>query len=260
MLQQLGLLDSHYRTCVRLSAFFSAIHPAGELLGAVAPDGNGKGSRVLFSCRYGCYRGLASKPSTQPLSSKPIASCKVGCPWQMTVTCYRVAPNQLKVEFPTAHEGHTPGSAEDNRWLKPSAELLDEAKDLLVKGLKPMQVMSVLDGRLDSELLVQSDDSWADSFNNGRRRLTLADLKRLQKIIRRDTLIDESDVRAVDSLMAILQDAEDRVVLHYQPQVVEKGKVKMPLVIIISSPFQRRLLHTFGSRLCLLDATGKRQS
>ena len=102
----------------------------------------------------------------------------------------------------------------------------------------------------------QQGEQWLASFSNPRRRVRLEDVRRVQKAMAQRSLIDSNDVVAVVCLVEALGDGAKRAVLLYQPQIVEKGVVKQPLVIIISSPFQRQTLRDFGGALVCLDATG----
>lgn len=70
----------------------------------------------------------------------------------MKVTCSYNAPNEVKIDFPNAHQNHVPGSAEDNALLKPSAATLKAGKAMLEMGLKPAQIMILVDNAADAEV------------------------------------------------------------------------------------------------------------
>ena len=231
---------------------------AGIYAGCQAPEGaEGGRQSVEWSALFGCGRGHATKPSSQAATAKPKATAKLGCPWQLKATCMRSRPDIVLVDFPVEHQGHQPGSAEDNALLKPSKEAFARMYELLKLGLKPMGIIYIMDSELDKELLGRQDNSWAVSFINPLRRMRLEDVRRAQKAMCRDNLIDSNDVTATSALLETLQRADQRTVLLYQPQKVdEKGAVIQPLVIIISSPFQRQMLRDFGRELVCLDATG----
>ena len=91
----------------------------GSHAGSQADGGR---QRVLFSALFGCRRGHAAKASSsQGVTARPKASAKLGCPWQLKATCVRSSPEVVLVEFPVEHQGHQPGSAEDNALLRPRA-------------------------------------------------------------------------------------------------------------------------------------------
>lgn len=179
---------------------------------------------------------------------------QVDCPWQMTVTCNSARPDEVTVDFPVAqHLNHVPGSAEDNALLKPSAATLKAGKAMLEMGLKPAQIMRLMDNAADAEVQEGGGNLLA-SYRSTRLRLRHADLDRLRKQLTRESLIDVSDVKAVETLVHALQ--KEGVVLYYQPQVVKDGEVVQHLTIIICSVFQRQMLRRFGARLSFMDATG----
>ena len=213
--------------------------------------------RVLFSALFGCGRGHASKPSIAAVTDKPRATAKVGCPWQLTLTCHAHSPDSVSIETPVGHQRHQPGSAEDNALLKPSKEVEAYIWDLLKLGAKPTAIVARIDTERDRELLAeQQGEEWLASFSNPRRRVRLEDVRRVQKAILQSNLIDSNDVTAVECLVEVLGGGAERTVLLYQRQIVQSGVVTQPLVIIISSPFQRQMLRDFGGDLVCLDATG----
>lgn len=171
----------------------------------------------------------------------------------MKVTCSYNAPNEVKIDFPNAHQNHVPGSAEDNALLKPSAATLKAGKAMLEMGLKPAQIMILVDNAADAEVQDGGENLLA-SYRSTRLRLRLSDLHKLRKQLTRESLIDVSDVTAVETLVRALQ--QKGVVLHYQPQIVKDGEVAQHLTLIICSPFQRQMLLRFGGRLSFMDATG----
>ena len=208
-------------------------HAGGEADGA-----DGGRQRALFSALYSCGRGHASKAPTLEATVKPKASAKLGCPWQLTPTCMRSRPETVLVQFPVEHQGHQPGSAEGNALLRPNKEAVARMHGLLLLGLKPMAVISIMDSELDKQLLGQPGSSFAASYTNPRRRVRQEDVRRAQKALCRDNLIDANDVRATSALVETLQQADQETVLLYSPQKVgDKGVVVQPLVVIISSPF-----------------------
>ena len=72
---------------------------------------------------------------------------------------------------------------------------------------------------------------------------------------RRSQGLTGSDVNAVDCL--VHHYSEQHSVLHYQPyRPGSNSTQEQPVAIMISTPFQQRMLDQFGRRLVFLDATG----
>ena len=91
--------------------------------------------------------GHATKASIAAATDKPKATAKVGCPWQLKLTCYADSPESMSIDTPVGHQGHQPGSAEDNALLKPSKEVEARIGVLLKLGVKPTAVMAIIDHR-----------------------------------------------------------------------------------------------------------------
>jgi hypothetical protein len=72
---------------------------------------------------------------------------------------------------------------------------------------------------------------------------------------RREQKLDVDDAGAVDTLVG--QYTDQGCVLHYQPYRPSTATTPgQPFVIILSTPFQQRMLDQFGRRLVFMDATG----
>ena len=142
--------------------------------------------RVAYTLRYKCRRGLETKPSTRSVLHKPQQSIKVGCPWQMTVTCRFKQPGTVQILISGSHHYHAPGSVEDNALLKPDPEVKAAALAWLEAGLRPRQVLRLLDERADGILSATSSQHSAKA--EARLRTRPETLKKLgQQILRNNS-------------------------------------------------------------------------
>jgi hypothetical protein len=99
--------------------------------------------RKVVSFTYSCWRGEACL-SLRPCYEVPVASAKVGCRFRLRVEVWQY-PDRLVLQpiERSPHTGHVLGSHEDAVLLRPSGELLAEAKRLLLLGKTPYMVYAM---------------------------------------------------------------------------------------------------------------------
>jgi hypothetical protein len=79
--------------------------------------------KVLYKQRLKCHRAAADKTSRQPANKMPVHTKKVGCTHVQVWVVYEDEPGAMYAIELYGHRGHTPGDAEDMRYLKMNAEL-----------------------------------------------------------------------------------------------------------------------------------------
>lgn len=99
--------------------------------------------------------------------------------------------------------------------------------------------------------------TWRSTYILGNMRLQVSpqQVAAVIKKWRREQQLDVDDACAVDALVPHYSDQQ--AVLHYQPyRSATDTAAEQPFVLILSTPFQQRMLDQFGRRLVFLDATG----
>ena len=172
---------------------------------------------------------------------------KTGCPFALEFE--HISDSDRVLVWQTeAHRFHDPSSAADHAKLGMHPAKRQTATALLRCGVKPLQVCNELNALDTSASLAQA--------SNARHSIILAQVYALQKQLRRLAGYGlTSDAKAVAAQM----EEYDKVgcVALWQPyrELGDDGQ-EQPLVIILQSPFQKRMLNEFGRRLVFLDATG----
>ena len=172
---------------------------------------------------------------------------KTGCPFALE--CEHISGSDSVWVWQTeAHRFHDPDSATDHAKLGMHPTKRQMATALLRCGVKPLQVCNELNALDTSTSLAQA--------SNARHSIILPQVYALQKQVRRQAGYGlTSDAKAVAAQM----EEYDKLgcVAYWQPYR-ERGDhgPEQPLVIILQSPFQKRMLNEFGRRLVFLDATG----
>jgi hypothetical protein len=122
------------------------------------------------------------------------------------------------------------------------------------------QVVSILDKEVDKHADAQGAE-YLESFTGRRKRLTLEDVKRIDKRRAREARPEANDVTAVQQLLARLQElGENNPVLFHQEQRLDPaGDIVQDFVLVVADQFGLKMLEGFGcgpARAVLLDATG----
>ena len=171
---------------------------------------------------------------------------KARCPFALEMR-HSSGSDSVVVWQTEAHCFHDPLSAADRSQLSMDPALQGRAVELMRMGVKPFQVCRELNG-------VNRSASLADA-SNARYSITLAQLYALQKKQRRLAGYGiTSDPKAV----AVQMEAYGKVgcVAFWQPYQQHGDGQEQPLIIVLQTPWQQRMLNEFGRRLVFLDATG----
>ena len=179
---------------------------------------------------------------------------KCSCPFGLEIKHERDSPTVVVMQT-QAHCFHDPASAADRAQLRMHPELQQRAEMLLSAGCKPERVRDQLNERQRSNILANGG-SLIEHASNARNCITLPQVYALQKQLRRTAGFGlTSDAAAVSALAATYHEAG--WVAYYQAyKAAGHGDKEQPLIIIVQTPFQQRMLSEFGRRMVFLDATG----
>lgn len=211
-------------------------------------------------------------------SHSPATKC--GCPFALEIK--HRGGGLVEVWQTEAHQFHDPTSHADLSQLRMSPQAEAYASWLLECGTPPVRVALLVNNKLVKDGAAAPaggpDDSNGSSdgggsaepgssgdnstmglalFSNARLFITKEQVKALLKRIQREAGFGlTTDERAVAAQMAVL--AKEGCLGFYQPykQGGKDGKGGQPLIIILQTRFQKRMLLAFGRRLVFLDATG----
>lgn len=183
---------------------------------------------------------------------------KCSCPF--AVECEHDGHGRVTVWQTAPHQFHDPNSLADLAQLKLDETLEALAIVLLRRGVKPAQVCMELNN-MPFAGTAPSTSGGGDGlafFANARQCVSLAQIYAVRKKMRRDAGFGlTSDPQAVATQMAELMKAG--CIGCYQPYKQpdsSKEGAGQPLVIVLQTNFQKRMLNEFGRRLVFLDATG----
>jgi hypothetical protein len=203
---------------------------------------------------------------------------KCGCPYAVEVK--HRGDGTADVWQTGGHQFHDPYSPKQLAKLRMGADAEALATLLLRHGVTAAQVTTEVNnhffretgsstGCLTGSISGNGSNSNAASaalYSNARLITSITQVQALQKRLRRDAGFGlTSDEQAVAVQMTVLQ--KQGCVPFYQPyrqgsqdgQGSKDGKGSkpgQPLIIILQTPFQKRMLLAFGRRLAFLDATG----
>lgn len=202
----------------------------------------------------------------------PDAKC--GCPFALEIK--HCGGGLVDVWQTEAHQFHDPASLADLSQLRMSPRAEAYASILLECGTPPVRVALLVNNMLikDGAALAGGHDGSSGGgsasteagsngstgstlFANARHFITKEQVKALLKRIQREAGFGlTTDERAVAAQMAVLD--KEGCLGFYQPykQGGEDGAGSQPLIIILQTRFQKRMLLAFGRRLSFLDATG----
>lgn len=154
----------------------------------------------------------------------------------------------LELEELNPHYFHYPGSGEDKKYLPLTRENREQIAALLELGLKPMDIRSRLNDCARFALMKgPPEQSLMDSLRRS-RHITLDDVNNVRRTLQEQCKLASSDVKAVELLVERIR-TMDGYVVHYTRDA-EMGTMQL----ILSTPFQLRMLRTFGKELVFADA------
>lgn len=207
---------------------------------------------------------------------------KYGCPYAVKVK--HCGNGTVDVWQTGGHQFHDPYSPAELCQLRMGQEAEALARLLLRHGILPTQVTTEVNNHFFRETGSStgcptgsssgsgSGEAGLAVYSNARRVIALHQVQALQKRLRREAGFGlTSDEQAVAVQMAVLQ--KDACVPFYQPykqgskegesskedegsKEGQSSKPGQPLIIILQTPFQKRMLLAFGRRVVFLDATG----
>lgn len=153
-----------------------------------------------------------------------------------------------------AHQFHDPSSAEDLAKLSMHPTLQSLGWVLLECGVSPMMVQFRLNQRAQRDGLLGSSSSSLQA-SNARGSIMLQQVYALQKQVRRARGYGiTTDAAAIEAIAA--QYRQQGVMPFYQPyRAGTNGSAAQPLVLVLQTPFQARMLAAFGRALVFCDAT-----
>jgi hypothetical protein len=159
-------------------------------------------------------------------------------------------PSNVLVSEYSWHTHHTPSSDEDIVHLQPKPEERERVQSLLELGLTPKQVLEIVNNDADIKLgshATTDCEAYVRQFMNRRQRFTHALIYAERKRLRRRVGFQGPDVEVVEAMVRTSPD----LVVHYQAYTQQQS-----FALILSTPFQRRMLVEFGAEMVLMDATG----
>ena len=217
----------------------------------------------MGSIRAGLHKAAQGSWTCKVVCSHSTA----GCPFALEIRHPRNS-EEVEVWQMEGHQLHDPASLTDLSKLRMDPSLEWYAMRLLSCGVAPQQVVTEINnqpfrpGAAGSNGIGSGIDgiggggSLLAHFSNARHVVTKEQMYALQKRMRREAgFALTSDAQAVAALMAAL--IQEGCVPFYQPYKQSSGQQQgQPLVIVLQTHFQKRMLDQFGRRLVFLDATG----
>lgn len=176
-----------------------------------------------------------------------------GCPY--TIEFKHNGSGSVTVTQTEAHQFHDPSSPEDHAHLRMHPQLQSICALLLRLGVKPQQACNELNMEAHRMGLLGSKGSALQQASNARASITLAQVRAVAKQVRRANGYGlTSDASAITAQLE--EYARRDCVPFFQPYRAksEAGKGQ-PLIIILQTPFQQRMLGQFGRHLVFMDAT-----
>lgn len=195
---------------------------------------------------------------------------KFGCPYEgkgcpfMLEARHSAGTASVDVWQTGGHEYHDPTSAAERGQLKMHPALLGVVTLLLRGGNKPAPVCTTVNNMVLEPgdplgLGIGGGSLSAAHFSNGRTSITKEQVYAVKKRLRRDSGFGlTSDPQAIAAFVAELEAADS--LGHYQAYKAACGtgrarQPEKPLIVVVQTPFQKRLLNEFGRRLVFLDTT-----
>lgn len=86
---------------------------------------------------HACHRSGAKKehagrtPGGKSKMTRRKSSCKIGCECRAIIKYYRDDPNNVKIRYYYEHKNHTPGTADDLRFLRRAPSVAESSKQIV---------------------------------------------------------------------------------------------------------------------------------
>jgi hypothetical protein len=162
-----------------------------------------------------------------------------------------VAVTQLET-----HQFHNPGSAEDMARLRMHPTLQAMGSTLLKLGVKPMQVCCELNDMALRQGLLGTGSSALQQASNARASISLHQVYALAKQYKRQQGYGlTSDAKAIPVHVEEYKQRGGHVAFFQPYRAATQQVGAQPLILILQTPFQQRMLFEFGRSLVFLDAT-----
>lgn len=183
------------------------------------------------------------------------ASTSSGCGCPYALEFKHKGDGTVTVTQTEAHQFHDPSDVASLAKLKMHPALQSMGLVLLRCGVKPLQVCNELNAAALEDGVLGSSGSGVFKAANARGSITLDQVKALAKQVRRAQGLNvTSDSSALAAAVAAYR--EQGVVPFYQPyRAATKEAGEHPLIIILQTPWQARMLDQFGRTLAFADST-----
>ncbi|KAL4447704.1 hypothetical protein ABPG75_004954 [Micractinium tetrahymenae] len=201
----------------------------------------------------GLRQAVAGRWTIKMVCAQASTSSACGCPYALEFK--HKGDGSVTVTQTEAHQFHDPSDAASLAKLKMHPALQAMGQVLLRCGVKPLQVCSELNAAALEDGVLGSGSSGLLMASNARGSITLDQVKALAKQVRRaQGLSVTSDSSALAAAVAAYR--EQGAVPFYQPyRAATKDTGEQPLIIILQTPWQARMLDQFGRTLTFADST-----
>ena len=180
---------------------------------------DGKPRQILHKRISKCHRAAPDRASQAKTASeftkRRTIKKEASCPYTEEWVVYEDEPEMVYVYERMGHMGHTPGDAEDMKYLPLDQDLIEVVEKLLCAGLTPQQLVDHLHKEVfsDAEIFKKLDEVLS---KHPTLNVTARDIENIRKRMYTQTRIHRNDVKAVEQLVEYLGPG---VVLYYHPQV-----------------------------------------
>ncbi|KAL4440450.1 hypothetical protein ABPG75_003451 [Micractinium tetrahymenae] len=201
----------------------------------------------------GLRQAVAGRWTIKMVCAQASTSSACGCPYALEFK--HKGDGSVTVTQTEAHQFHDPSDTASLAKLKMHPALQAMGQVLLRCGVKPLQVCSELNAAALEDGVLGSGSSGLLMASNARGSITLDQVKALAKQVRRaQGLSVTSDSSALAAAVAAYR--EQGAVPFYQPyRAATKDTGEQPLIIILQTPWQARMLDQFGRTLTFADST-----
>lgn len=195
-------------------------------------------------------------------------AAKCGCPFALELR-HAAGSNTVEVWQTKQHQFHDPTAASERAQLKMDQQVQQLVETLLECGVKPYRVWWQVHAQHIGSGAATGGS--LETASDARYNITLSQVYAVRKQLQRRAGYGlTTDAAAVAAQMAELSRLQicrfyqplkercDGAGSSNQPQVTiqcEDGQ-HQPLIIILQTPFQQRMLAQFGTRIAFMDATG----
>lgn len=201
----------------------------------------------------GLRQAVAGRWTIKMVCAQASTSSGCGCPYALEFK--HKGDGTVTITQTEAHQFHDPSDAASLAKLKMHPALQAMGLVLLRCGVKPLQVCNELNAAALEDGVLGSSGSSLHNAANARGSITLDQVKALAKQARRAQGLNvTSDSSALAAAVAAYR--EQGVVPFYQPyRAGTKDAGEQPLIIILQTPWQARMLDQFGRTLAFADST-----